>query len=193
MADDTCLAKRALFESPPRPSMDTESPTEAPKKAEKEKTEGSKVPSQKPGKNGVEKKTSSPKENQTKQTNEQTSGESLFKWSSPPEIVHDVTAFVEKCKEHSHLVTEGGIKADIPSLRDIEQKTVTVFVVDSQKRQVVKSTKDHVINTLKHFGASPQCVTKGSGFAVWEVLLPTKEACLDLLKRNYGPRNTSCT
>ena len=179
MADKSCLAKRALFESPPRPSTDPK----APKKADKNPTEEPKAPSPKADNNGAG-ITTAPSKDKNEKKKEQTSGESLTKWSSPPDIVKDVAAFVGKCKEHSHLVTEKGIQANIPNLADIEEKTVTVFVVDSQKRQIVKSTKDNVISTLKRFGASPQCVTKGSGFAAWEVLLPTKEACLELLKKD---------
>ena len=187
MADNISPARRTLFESPNKDPGATQSQP-LPKEKNDPPAQENFPPLIDP------KKTPTPEtmvmgEKENKKDKMTTSGESLNKWSSPLDMENDVAEFVKRCQNSSHLVTDVGVLVDLPELRDIEQKMVSVFVVDKKSKRVVRSTKDVVLKLLTGFGAKIINIVKGSGFVAWDVLLPSKEECVKLMRRDLHTRD----
>ena len=111
------------------------------------------------------------------------------KWSTPPSVNIDVSGFVSRCLENRHLITETGIKIDLPKLKEIETKMMSILLVDRKQKRVVRSNKDVVIKSLASLGVNVEQIVKGDGFALWDILLPSAEDCLNLLKRDLHTRD----
>ena len=112
------------------------------------------------------------------------------KWKSPPTINSDVEDFVKRCREYAHLVTDNGLLLDLPKLRSIEQRMVSVFATDIKLKRIVRANKDIVLKSMTGLGVRVESITKGSGY-LWDLLLPSPEDCVALLRRDLITKDLS--
>lgn len=79
--------------------------------------------------------------------------------------------FIIEANKHVHLVTRDSIILNLPELTAVEDRILTVFVVDKSLNKIGKSEK---------LGVNIQQIVKGKDFPMWEILLPTPEDCIAL-------------
>lgn len=86
----------------------------------------------------------------------------------PQSCIINIVEYLERTKGFEHLMKKDGLLEDIQELKMFEKRIVS---------------KDTVIRSLMSLVVKPQRVIKGNGFFMWDVLLPTTEACLEIAKR----------
>lgn len=94
-----------------------------------------------------------------------------------------IAGYLERTKIFEHIVKEVGHLEDPQELKMLENKMVSVFVMDKCMRNICLSSKNTVIRSLVSLGVKPQGVIKGTGFFIWDVQLPTAEDCLGISRR----------
>lgn len=85
---------------------------------------------------------------------------------------------------------------DDQKLQKFDKRTVPVFVVDKRLGKICRSTNNTVEKSLESLGVVPEKIIKGSGFIIWDILLPSPEECMaivgreltmqDLIERSMG-------
>ena len=108
----------------------------------------------------------------------------------PPTLNTDVEDFVKRCRKYAHLVTDNGLLLDLPKLQSIEQRMVSVFATDIKLKRIVRANKDLVLKSMTSLGVRVESITKGSGY-LWDLLLPTPDDCLSLLRRDLVTKDHS--
>ena len=60
---------------------------------------------------------------------------------------------------------------------------MSVFVVDKQSRKIEKPAKDMVLRQLSSLGVKAQAIIAGTSYAFWDILVPTVEEAVTLIKK----------
>lgn len=63
----------------------------------------------------------------------------------------------------------------MPKLKAIEDRIISVFIVNKKLNKIIKTLKDDIIKVLANLGINIQQIVKGEVFPMWDILMPTEE------------------
>lgn len=75
----------------------------------------------------------------------------------------------------------------MPKLKAIEDRIVSVFIVNKKLNKIIKTLKDYIIKVLANLGINIQQIVKGEVFPMWDILMPAVEDCIALTSE--APQN----
>ena len=108
----------------------------------------------------------------------------------PPEINNDIVDFVKRCHSYDLLVKDNGLLiTGLPKLQNIEKKMVSLFAIDKKAKRIVRASKDIVIKSLAGLGIKVECIVKGNGYFMWDILLSSEAECVNLTKRDLATKD----
>lgn len=111
---------------------------------------------------------------------EATSRITPFRWTTTSPCIINVEDFCGQLREYVHIVRSDKLLLELNALKAVENRMVSIFIVEKKLNRMIKSWKDYNIKVLTDIGVQVRNIMKGKDFPMWDILLPTPEDCVAL-------------